>query len=561
VTETGAVGEQVAGRYRVLNEVGRGGMATVYRAHDEQLDRDVALKFVDAGIASDEDFSAALTREARAAAALAGPHIVTIYDVGEHEGRPYIVMEFVEGGDLRSILRAHGRLSAGEAARIGLGIARGLAALHARGLVHCDVKPLNVLLTGDGSPKLTDFGIARAAAATGALRQEEIVGSVPYLSPEQLKGERIGPRTDVYALGIVLYELLTGAPPFAGSSFAQIAAQRLHSAPPPVGDVVNGLPPALTAVIERALALDPTDRFTNAAEMAEALAPLATSPSADAERSDVRGARPSGDLHGQSTRLLVPARAGADEATASGGGRVTVGLMLARFFGPLAASIGRVTPRSARLLRAPLLIAAVLLVALAAIRFSLSASSVRAESVVVPSLAGMSFGDAVQQIEAAGLQASKADERITLDTPRDVVVTQEPPAGQSLKKGEQVRLTVSLGVSLPNFVGQHWDDVKPWMDQNGWRLGGARFVFANQADFGKVLIQEPSAESGPVVDKAVTAINLTIAGPPEATRTGFPKPGPAAPPAVQAPTPALKAEPTRGESPPKAKRGGRDDDD
>jgi serine/threonine protein kinase len=210
-------GRLIASRYRILAEAGRGGMAVVYRAHDSQLDREVAIKIVQPDSESDTDFSNNLVREARAVAALPHPNVVTVFDAGEFDGLPYIAMEYVGGGDLRALLSKRGRLAPLEAARMAHDIARGLAAVHARGMVHCDVKPQNVLLTLEQTPKLVDFGISRGASGTTVSRPDEVMGSALYLSPEQVKGEPVDARTDVYALGIVLYELLAGRAPFNDS--------------------------------------------------------------------------------------------------------------------------------------------------------------------------------------------------------------------------------------------------------------------------------------------------------------------------------------------------------
>jgi len=167
----------------------------------------------------------------------------------------------------------------------------------------------------------------------------------------------------------------------------------------------------------------------------------------------------------------------------------------------------------------------VLLLGLGVVALAISRRTA-AESVAVPGVAGMRFEEAAQSLEAAGLRSLKADEPVTLDTPRGVVVTQAPLGGQFIKKGEQVRLTVSRGIAVPSFVGQRWDDVKPWMDQNGWTAGRVRFVVADQRDFGKVVAQQPAPDADAVADKQSTPIDINVAGPPEATRTGFPS-GPA----------------------------------
>jgi serine/threonine-protein kinase len=524
-------------------------MAVVYRAHDEQLDRDVALKLVDPVPAADQEFSTAFVDEARAAAALPHPNVVTVFDAGEHDGRPFIVMELVEGGDLRSLLRARGRLEPLEAARIAQGTALGLAAMHRRGLVHCDVKPQNILLRPDGQPKLVDFGIAHAAATTGALGGEQIIGSAPYLAPEQLQGKRIGPATDVYALGIVLYELLAGYPPFTGHSLAEIAARRLHSKPRPIREVAPATPAELASVVERALSLEAGRRFADGAAVAEALDSVITSSVEEEERRSrevllrASSAREeaAGSSTGDTTRL-VPRPSSRERAQAGWPSTEVLalahGLLLAarrrlptvwhgsrsaarrwlsrgpdlRSSGVLAA--GRPAPLVA-LLGAALL-------ALAALSVG-SRGGVVVESVAVPAVAGMKFEEAAARLREVGLEAAKASEEVTLDTPRGLVVTQDPPEGNSVPKGQPVSLKVSKGIGVPNLVGQHWDNVKPWLDQHGWRLGRVRFVFANQADFGKVLAQEPAANSEPVADKQSASINLNIGGPPEATKTGFPR--------------------------------------
>ena len=505
---TTAPGQLIGGRYRLAHEIGRGGMAAVYRAHDQQLDRDVALKLVDSGPAS-EDFSDTFLKEARAAASLRDPNVVTVFDVGEHDGRPFFVMELLEGGDLRALLRARGRLGPREAGRIALGVARALAAVHARGLIHCDVKPHNVLLTRDGQPKLVDFGISEAWAS-GAAEQAMIIGSAPYLSPEQVRGEPVDPRSDVYALGLLLYELLAGRPAFTGSSPGEVAAMRLRAPPRPIRELVPEVPPALADALERALAPDPEGRFPDAGAMATALA-AALSNEPARRRQDTPAGRLAGDLHGATTRVVaLPARrVGRWDRVRRLGGRVPAGVTGGR---SAWLAIG---------------LAAVLLLGLAAIALT-TVRGAAAERVAAPGVAGMRYEDAVQQLEAAGLRPVKSDEPITLDTPRGVVVTQEPLGGQFAKKGEPVRLVVSSGIAVPNFVGQRWDDVKPWMDQNGWTVGRVRFVVADQSDFGKVVAQQPGADAGPVADKQSAPIDINVAGPPEATRTGFPS-GPAPP--------------------------------
>src|SRR5947207_7085989 len=246
-------------------------MATIYRAADTGLGRDVALKLLRPEYLRDPDFSARFRQEAQAAASLSHPNIVHVYDYGEDPSGPYIVMELIDGQDLATILRRSGALPPRQVARIGTGIARALAAAHARGLVHSDIKPGNVLIGSDGTVKVTDFGIARAVAEAQVTLPGTTLGSVHYFSPEQARGEPATTSSDIYSLGIVLYEMLTGARPFEGDSAASVALARLTGPIPDPAAVRPSVPSDLASITRRALALDPKDRWPSAAVMADAL--------------------------------------------------------------------------------------------------------------------------------------------------------------------------------------------------------------------------------------------------------------------------------------------------
>ncbi|MER3487900.1 MAG: serine/threonine-protein kinase, partial [Chloroflexota bacterium] len=251
--------------------LGQGGMATIFRARDTQLARDVAVKVLRPEYGRDPDFLARFRQEALAAASLNHPNVVAVYDFGEDAQGPFIVMELVDGEDLASLVRRTGPLPPRQAARLGAEIARALAAAHARGIVHRDVKSSNVLVTRDGRVKVTDFGIARALAEAQLTLPGMTLGSVHYFSPEQARGEPATEASDVYALGIVLFELLTGRRPWEGDSAAAVAMARLSGPIPAPSDYRAGIPPALDAIVYRALALDPADRFPSALAMADAL--------------------------------------------------------------------------------------------------------------------------------------------------------------------------------------------------------------------------------------------------------------------------------------------------
>jgi serine/threonine protein kinase len=257
-----------AGRYRIERELGRGGMATVHLAHDEELGRPVALKLLPEHLAGDDAFRARFLREARLAGRLSHPNVVRVYDAGEADGRPFIVMEYVPGTSLAQA----GRLAPGRVVELGVQACAGLQHAHDAGLVHRDVKPANLLVREDAVLKVADFGIARAAESTRHTQAGSLLGTAAYLAPEQIAGADATPASDVYSLGAVLYELLTGRPPYTFSSLAELAAQQAEGLIEPVRDLEPSVPHEVEAAVMHALARDPSFRPASAAELAHELA-------------------------------------------------------------------------------------------------------------------------------------------------------------------------------------------------------------------------------------------------------------------------------------------------
>ena len=273
------VGETIADRYELEEVVGHGGMSTVYKARDSLLERNVALKVLHQQYNEDEDFVERFKHEARSVAQLQHPNIVTVIDRGEEDGRQYIVFEFIDGENLKELVVRKGRLDLRDALEIAYEIARGLAFAHDHGLVHRDVKPQNVLLNGDGRAKVTDFGIARSLDVDhGVTQTGTILGTSNYIAPEQASGQPVDAHTDVYSLGIVLYEMLTGELPFPGESFVAIAMKHIQEPSPNVLDVRGDIPLRVAEMIDRALEKDPEHRFPTmdafAAEIEKRLAEL-----------------------------------------------------------------------------------------------------------------------------------------------------------------------------------------------------------------------------------------------------------------------------------------------
>src|SRR5918996_1429201 len=267
------IGRLISGRYRLIGPLGEGGMATIWRALDEQLDREVAVKILRPQFSSDPGFSARFKQEARAAGGLSHPNIVGVYDYGTDgaDGEPYIVMELVHGSDLAAILHERGALSVTDSVRIAIGVADALEVAHRRGIVHRDVKPGNIMITDGGDVKVTDFGIARAVSEASMTVTGTTLGSVHYFSPEQARGDEVTGASDVYSLGIVLFEMLTGRRPFSGDSAAAVALKRLNEDAPRPSDLGPRIPAGLEAILMRALAREPASRFPDAGAFAEAL--------------------------------------------------------------------------------------------------------------------------------------------------------------------------------------------------------------------------------------------------------------------------------------------------
>lgn len=264
----GMRGGMVDGRYVLGRFLGSGGMGEVYLAHDEVLDRDVALKVLRSHYAGDEEFAERFRREARSAAGLSHPNIVQVYDRGETEdGTSYIAMEYVPGGTLKERIEGWGPFGADETAAVGVQIADALEAAHERGVIHRDIKPQNVLVTASGDLKVTDFGIARAASAVTSSASGAVFGTVGYISPEQALGEPVGPASDLYSLGVILYEMLTGELPFTADNSIAVCMKHVTEPLRPPRRVNPEIPEGMDAVVAMLLAKRPADRYAGAGEL------------------------------------------------------------------------------------------------------------------------------------------------------------------------------------------------------------------------------------------------------------------------------------------------------
>jgi len=269
----------LGGRYQVLRQLGSGGMAFVYHARDLNLQREVAVKALRDDLVHDPAFQARFLQEARAAANLLHPNIVTIYDFGHDASRYFLVMEYVQGTDLKTYMRRRGRLTIPEAVDLGIQISSGVGYAHRAGLVHCDLKPQNILVSPDGRAKITDFGIARALASIEPDETSEVVwGSPQYMAPEQAAGGPPSPSSDVYGIGVILFELLTGRLPFESDSAEALTQLHLSSVPPSPRRFNPEVPPALEQIVLKILAKEPSARYRTADQLARVLTTFVAQP-------------------------------------------------------------------------------------------------------------------------------------------------------------------------------------------------------------------------------------------------------------------------------------------
>jgi eukaryotic-like serine/threonine-protein kinase len=548
------IGTVLGGRYRLVELLGQGGMATIFRAHDGQLGRDVAVKLLRPEYGRDPDFGSRFRQEAHNAASLNHPNIVSVYDYGQDAAGPFIVMELVEGEDLSSIIRRSGALPPRQAARIIAETGRALEAAHARGIVHRDVKPGNVMIGRDGRVKVADFGIARAVAEAQMTLPGTTLGSVHYFSPEQARGEQATAASDVFALGIVLYELLTGSRPWEGDTAAAVAMARLAGPIPDPSVKRPGVPPELAAITRRALATEPAERWSSVGAFAGALeAYLSGVPIPEI------GAIGGATVVGAGAGIAATARANpaavpySDDAYA--GRRVERARPSAepddRY------DVGdRYTRRDARRRAveedeseregtSPMVwvagIVAIAILALAGfLVFQLLTGGEEPTDntpVVVPNFVGMTFTDAERAAADKGLTVVQAATEVD-PANEGKVLKQDPLAGASIDSGGEVKLTVAVGeetVGVPDLRNRTAQEAFQLLATAGLQLGTVAEEFDPVVAQGLIIRQEPLA--GILVNKG-TAVNYWVSKGPEPSPSPSPTPTPTpTPPPTEPPTP------------------------
>ena len=476
----------VGGRYRVVRKLGGGGMADVYLCEDLTLGRHVAVKVLLQRYLNDPTFVERFRREAKAAAGLNQQNLVAIYDWGELEGTYYIVMEYVEGETLKDLIRRRGRLSGSESVNVTMQLLAAVDFAHRSGIVHRDIKPQNVMLDRGGTVKVMDFGIARAGDS-GMTEAGSILGTAQYLAPEQAKGYPVDERSDLYSVGVCLYEMLTGTVPFKGDSAVTVALKHVNEVPVEPAELVPGLPYSMNQIVLKAMAKDPADRYQSASEFAR----------------DLRAAREGGplaaaafDAGGERTRVMAAGMAAGETAA-------------------MTSVLDQPLSQRRKKSRWPLILIILLLAIIAAVAVALW-WTMSGNKEAVPSVVGLSRSAAVAAVEKAGFKAG-IEEEYSDRVAAGFVSRQAPTGGTRMREGATVDIWVSKGsetVALEDMRGWTEAQVDEYLTEND--LVGDRHTGKNgSVSDGEVFRQEPSPGSD--VKRGDTVSYWISTGQPQAT--------------------------------------------
>ncbi|MFI9590767.1 Stk1 family PASTA domain-containing Ser/Thr kinase [Nonomuraea sp. NPDC052265] len=503
------VGRLLDGRYRIESRIARGGMATVYLALDVRLDRTVALKVMHSSLAEDPAFVRRFIGEAKSVASLSHPNVVHVFDQGTDTDVVYLSMEYVPGRTLRDILRERGRLPAREALEIMIPVLAALGAAHQAGMVHRDVKPENVLMTDDGRVKVVDFGLARAIEATNQTRTGVMIGTIGYMSPEQVTTGGADVRSDVYAAGIMLFELVTGQQPYDGETPMSVAYRHVHDTVPPPSSLVPEVPPLIDALVAHATAREPHDRpadatamLVQAVEAHRMLPRLSTPPAMTAVFNQSIPPRPSG-AGAPSMPLAAPAH--------------TLIQPRAQVAPPVAPPPSR---RSFRPNWFLVVLAAVMVVAVALTGWYFS----QTKMVQVPDLVGQNVVVAERTATNKGFKIRKVQGEYDEDTAEGLVLRTDPEGKTELESGGTITLVPSLGpkrVIVPSVKGLTSDEARVKIAEAGLTVGSVKRLPSAEVERNKVIRSSP--EAGEKVKEGAKVGIFVSAGMVMPDVTGMPK--------------------------------------
>ena len=471
----------IADRYEVVSHIGQGGMADVFLAVDTILNRQVAIKILRADLSTDAVSILRFEREAQAAAALAHPNIVEIYDVGDYKGHHYIVMEYVTGKTLKQVIRSRGPLVNEEAVDIMKQLCSAISEAHSRGIIHRDIKPQNVIVKADGSIKILDFGIATAKGSMQLTQANNVMGSVHYLAPELAKGEAASPQSDIYALGIVLYEMLAGDVPFKADQAVQIALKHMREPMPDVRLINASVPQSIANVITRATAKDPNNRYGSCREMLQDIS-TCLRPERLNERKLVLHEDIQKQKKEQTNVKAEPARGKHTNFTSSHTYETSSHEKGKNYTKPVATIFGIV----------------VAVGIIAALIFNFLPRNTK-----VPSIQGMSLQDAEKALHKANLNIDESNisYELTEDIEQGIVISSSPEEGSEVGGDTSISLVVSsgIGVTCDDFVGQNITDVKKQLNSQYPNLT-VNAVSEDSMKTGGTILRQEKLQAGTLFD-------------------------------------------------------------
>ena len=446
-------GQKINDRYQIIRTIGEGGMANVYLAHDLILDRNVAVKILRGDLADDEKFVRRFQREAIAASSLSHPNIVEMYDVGEDDGKYYIVMEYVEGKTLKNLIKKRGGLTLPEVIDIMTQLTSAIACAHDSNIIHRDIKPQNVLIKEDGLVKITDFGIAMALNSNELTQTNSVMGSVHYLPPEQANGKGATVKSDIYSLGIVMFELLTGQLPFKGDNAVEIAIKQMKNQIPSVCNINSLIPQSVENIILKACAKNPKNRYANVVEMYNDIETCLDEDRKD-EKRYVYQYSETDDLENtkelKNIKQLTEEKSELDEIEENEENKKSYKILLI----------------------SGLIVSAIIIAAIVAL--ILLPKSQKTKEITVPDVSKLSIAAAESKLKEAGFEINEQrEERTSKEIEEGYVITTDPPQGVNRKKGTVITLIVSSGekgVEIENYVGQNFYEVKGKLEAFGLKV-------------------------------------------------------------------------------------------
>lgn len=493
----------LAGRYELIEKIGDGGMAVVYKAKDRLLNRYVAVKILRPEFTRDAQFIESFRKESQAAAGLQHPNIVNVYDVGKEGNIYFIVMELIDGRPLSDIIEENGPLDYRNVIEIGKQVAAALSLAHKNHIIHRDVKPHNIMITKDGVAKLADFGIAKAISSSTIVNKDEggqVMGSVHYFSPEQARGKYVDEKSDVYSLGIVLYEMLTGEVPFDGDNPVEIALMHINEDIKPPSQIIDNVPPALEKIILKATDKYQTNRYENAEVMFEDLNNVDFLSKKIGDNILMEGA----------TRKKKPVKINDENEEklnaiiSDKGGKKS------------SKNKSKSSDEKSKFKKAlPWIIALIALIIVGAVGgYFLSSKFLDDDNkkIEVPSLKGMTYDDASDELDSLNLKIEKGDDVYSAEIEKGKIVSQSPIAKTKVKKGSKIKVNISKGKKaglVPDLIGKTYNDadISATLSQYGFVLGNVTYDESEKYDEGIIINQTPSAGS---TSRAGSAINIVV---------------------------------------------------